>query len=117
MNFEANCRTTAMGVMPHKNPNQALELALSMDIPYWPQLPRIQFSEDMFSQLADGFPGATINHEDRHVSFDTERFSEDLINYSARMDNPNTFSLNGHNSMTYHHYLASDSIEIASLSR
>ncbi|MBT4511737.1 MAG: hypothetical protein HOC20_05970 [Chloroflexi bacterium] len=108
MNFEANCRTTAMGVMPHKDHKRALELALNLDIPYWPQLPRITFSEDMFAQLADGFPGTMTNHEDKYVSFNTERFFDDLANYSAKMDDPSAFSLNGHNSMTYHHYLDSD---------
>ena len=31
--FEARCSTTAMGIMPHSDVNQALELALSSDIP------------------------------------------------------------------------------------
>ena len=31
--FEARCSTTAMGIMPHRDVKQALELALSLDTP------------------------------------------------------------------------------------
>ncbi|MDY6911207.1 MAG: hypothetical protein SVM79_02475 [Chloroflexota bacterium] len=91
MNFEANCQTTAMGVMPHKDAERALELALGLDIPFWPQLPRAAFSDDMFAQLADGFPGATIDFDERRVEFNTARFLEELGHYSAHMDDPDYF--------------------------
>ena len=39
MKLEGNCQTTAMGIMPHTDVEKALELSLSLDIPYWPQLP------------------------------------------------------------------------------
>jgi len=108
MNFEANCMTTAMGVMPHKNPEHALELALGLDIPFWPQLPRISFSEDMFAQLADGFPGAHINLEEKRVEFDTSRFAEELGEFSARMDDNDLYTIHDRNSMTYQQYLETD---------
>ena len=38
-----NLLTTAMAVMPHKDAAAALETALSMDIPFWPQLPRLSY--------------------------------------------------------------------------
>lgn len=41
MDWEANCQTTAMGIMPHTDIERAMELVLSMDIPYWPQLPNV----------------------------------------------------------------------------
>ena len=39
MPLPRNLLTTAMGVMPHKNVDQALKLSMSLDIPFWPQLP------------------------------------------------------------------------------
>jgi len=36
MELEARCRTTAMGIMPHTDIERALELALGLDIPFWP---------------------------------------------------------------------------------
>lgn len=40
--------TTAMAVMPHRDVDRALETALSLDIPYWPQLPHVSYREDMY---------------------------------------------------------------------
>lgn len=48
MTIPGNLLTTAMAVMPHKDPNRALDAALSMDIPFWPQLPRMNYYEDMY---------------------------------------------------------------------
>ncbi len=108
MNFEANCQTTAMGVMPHKDPERALDLALSLDIPFWPQLPRATFDDDMFAQLADGFPGTSIDLEGRKVDFDTAQFFEGLGDYSVRMDDSEIFTIKKRNSLTYHRYMETD---------
>ena len=108
MDFEPNCMTTAMGVMPHKNAERALELACGLDVPFWPQLPRAMFSEDMFAQLSDGFPGTSIDLEEKRVDFDTNLFFEELSEYSAKMDDLGKFVLNGCNSITYHQYLEAD---------
>ncbi|UCG09639.1 MAG: hypothetical protein JSV83_01005 [Desulfobacterales bacterium] len=48
-----NLLTTAMAVMPHKDSTQALEVALSLDIPFWPQLPRLSYYEDMYVQASE----------------------------------------------------------------
>jgi hypothetical protein len=42
-----NLLTTAMAVMPHTDVARALELALSLDVPFWPQLPNYSYYEDM----------------------------------------------------------------------
>jgi hypothetical protein len=59
--FEANCRTTAMGIMPHRDVERALKLVLSLDIPFWPQLPHVSFYEDMYVQFSQHFPGITVD--------------------------------------------------------
>ena len=48
LNFDAGCKT-----MPHKDIARAIELALSLDIPYWPQLPNVSFYEDMYAQTSE----------------------------------------------------------------
>jgi|GEM_PF-2496599 len=45
--------TTAMAVMPHRDVDRALQSALSLDIPFWPQLPRLSYYEDMYVQAND----------------------------------------------------------------
>ncbi len=37
MTIPGNLLTTAMAVMPHKDIDRALEMALSLDVPFWPQ--------------------------------------------------------------------------------
>ena len=56
MRLQANCQTTAMGIMPHTDVERALQLALSLDIPFFPQLPNTGFYEDMYVQASQHFP-------------------------------------------------------------
>jgi len=51
MLFKVNCKTTAMGIVPHRDINRALQLTLSLDIPFWPQLPHVSYYEDMYAQF------------------------------------------------------------------
>ncbi len=41
MPIPGNLLTTAMVVMPHTEVDKALKTALSVDIPFWPQLPNL----------------------------------------------------------------------------
>ena len=52
MPIPGNLLTTAMAVMPHVDVDRALETALTMDIPFWPQLPNFSYYEDMYVQAA-----------------------------------------------------------------
>jgi hypothetical protein len=72
--FEARCSTTTMGIMPHRNVEQALELALSLDIPFWPQLPKVSLYEDMCVQTSQNFPGIVIDFDKECLGFNTSRF-------------------------------------------
>ena len=56
-----------MAILPHDQPEPALELALSLDIPFWPQLPHLSFYEDMYVQAGEHFPGILLFPEtNRH---------------------------------------------------
>jgi len=50
MSIPGNLLTTAMAVMPHTDTDRTLEMALSMDVPFWPQLPNYSYYEDMYVQ-------------------------------------------------------------------
>ena len=54
-----------MSVMPHTDIEKALELALGLDIPFWPQLPNVSFYEDMYAQTSESFPGVVIDPDDK----------------------------------------------------
>jgi len=52
MVIPGNLLTTAMAVMPHTNVERALETALSLDVPFWPQLPNYSYYAEVFSAYA-----------------------------------------------------------------
>ncbi|MDY6856337.1 MAG: hypothetical protein SWO11_16885 [Thermodesulfobacteriota bacterium] len=107
MDLKGNCRTTAMGVLPHTDPNKALDLALSLDVPFWPQLPLASFYEDMWVQTSEGFPGITVDTEHRGISFHTEKFMDELGEYAKRMAYSETYALTCHSSLLFHRFLNS----------
>jgi hypothetical protein len=106
--FEARCGTTAMGIMPHRDIERALELALSLDIPFWPQLPRVSLYEDMYVQASQSFPGIAVDSHKGRLSFDTARFEQELDAYFVKMDVPETFALTAEYSAVFHKFLSRD---------
>jgi hypothetical protein len=106
--FEARCSTTAMGIMPHRDVEQALELTLSLDIPFWPQLPKVSIYEDMYVQASQNFPGIAIDFDKARLSFDTARFQQELDAYFVKMDNPETFALTAEYSAVFHKFLSEE---------
>jgi len=106
--FEARCGTTAMGIMPHKDVDKALDLALGLDIPFWPQLPNVSLYEDMYVQTSQNFPGIEIDFEKGRLSFHTERFAEDLPDYFTKMEVPETYSLTPEYSAVFQKFLSRD---------
>ncbi len=87
--FELNRLATAIGSMPHVEPREACSLVLTYlsEIPVWPQLPRKSFTENMYVQFSEGFPGAIVENERIWVdrSLDLSKPLEQL--YSAYLEN------------------------------
>ncbi|MEJ2167307.1 MAG: hypothetical protein P8X90_17400 [Desulfobacterales bacterium] len=69
-----NLLTTAMAVLPHTDPERALKVALSMDIPFWPQLPRLSYYEDMYVQASEHFPGIVLDSDKQTLAFSMDKF-------------------------------------------
>jgi hypothetical protein len=103
--FEAQCNTTAMGIMPHRDVEKAMELALSLDIPFWPQLPKVSLYEDMYVQASQNFPGIAIDFDKERLSFNTDRFEQELDQYFAKIDNPKNFALTAEYSVVFYKFL------------
>jgi len=108
MIFEARCSTTAMGIMPHKDIDKALELALGLDIPFWPQPPNVSLYEDMYVQTSENFPGITIDFEKGRLVFKTARFEEELNDYFTKMEHPETYALTTEYSKVFKRFLSRD---------
>lgn len=103
-----NCQTTAMGILPHTSLEKALNLAFSLDIPFWPQLPKMSFYEDMYVQITEHMPGMIIDHNKGKISFSKDKFYEELPEYSEHIENLDYFRLSPYYSLTYNAFLEKD---------
>ena len=100
--------TTAMAVMPHIDVDQALNAALSLDIPFWPQLPNYNYYEDMYVQASEHFPGILLDLENRTLRFSLDKFIEEFEAAQARFDDPAYFDISPTYSVVYHRFLELD---------
>jgi len=94
--------------MPHTDAEKALDLALSLDIPFWPQLPNISFYEDMYAQASHDFPGVTINPDNGKISFNAAKFDRELNDYSHKLAESENFALSQSYASIYQGFLDKD---------
>ncbi len=95
-----------MGIMPHKDVDKALNLALGLDVPFWPQLPNVSLYEDMYVQTSEHFPGIAIDFERGRLVFSTARFQEELEDYFTKMEHPETYALTQEYSRVFKRFLS-----------
>lgn len=108
MTIPGNLLTTAMGVMPHTDVDQALKIALSLDIPFWPQLPNYSYYEDMYVQAAEHFPGILLDMENKTLRFSMDKFIEEFEETMAHFEDPDYFDVSPAYSSVYHKFLDID---------
>ncbi|MFC1811154.1 hypothetical protein ACFL03_00490 [Thermodesulfobacteriota bacterium] len=108
MTIPGNLQTTAMAVMPHTDADRALDLALSLDIPFWPQLPHLSYYEDMYVQAAEHFPGILLDIEKRTLRFSMEKFISEFEEAMAHFEEPDYFDVSQEYSAVYHRFLEMD---------
>ena len=108
MAIPGNLLTTAMAIMPHRNVNQALELVLSLDVPFWPQLPHLSYYEDMYVQASEHFPGIVLDLEKRTVRFSMEKFISEFEETMAHFNEPEYFDVSETYSAVYNRFLDLD---------
>ncbi len=108
MKLEGKCKTTAMGILPHKASSEAIKLALTLDIPFWPQLPKANFYEDMYVQVTENFPGITVDQREEKIKFNLEDFYVGLEDYVQNIDNGDYFKLSLQYSTVFREFLDRD---------
>jgi len=108
MGLPGNLLTTAMAVMPHADVDRALDIALSLDIPFWPQLPRYNYHEDMYVQASEHFPGIVLDLEKRTLRFSLEKFMNELEETMAHFEEPEYFDISDTYSVVYTKFLQMD---------
>jgi hypothetical protein len=97
-----------MAIMPHTDVVRALEKALSLDVPFWPQLPHVSYYEDMYVQASEHFPGIVLDVERRRLRFSMEKFMEELEETLGHFDEPDYFDISEGYSVVYHRFLTLD---------
>lgn len=73
--FKGNFLATGVGSLPHADARQALDLVFDcfgFHVPFWPQLPRRSFLENMYVQFGGAFPGLKIDEASKSVWVDTQ---------------------------------------------
>lgn len=108
MPIPGNLFTTAMAVMPHKDVDRALRVALSLDVPFWPQLPKVSYYEDMYVQASEHFPGIVLDLGKRTLRFSMEKFIGEYEEAMRHFDEPEYFDISETYSAVYHRFLQPD---------
>lgn len=108
VNFLSGLATTAMGILPHERAEDALDLAFSLDIPFWPQLPRVSFFEDMYVQALERFPGVVFDEARARSYIDTQRFYDELDDFFNSENDLSHFALSEKSSLVYRRFLDHD---------
>ena len=108
LRFKGELSTTAMGIMPHTDIDEAVRLALEMDVPFWPQLPRLTYFEDMYVQAMENFPGVVIDENHSRIFVDTNKFMDDLPQYLESENDEETFRLSDRHSLVYRRFLSKE---------
>lgn len=74
-NTEFNCMATIIGSVPLTDPEKAAAIVTRYlkDIPTWPQLPKRAFTENMYVQYSEGFPGAVLDRENNRFYINTSK--------------------------------------------
>jgi methionine synthase II (cobalamin-independent) len=94
--LELGCLPTAIGSMPHINPDEACSVIMKYlpDIPAWPQLPKRSPEENMINQFSEGFPGVVID-EDKIIIEPSADFESQLeqIYIDCEQDNAQKYGV------------------------
>ncbi len=90
MQNNPNCRATGIGSTPHTDSDTAVDFVLETfsDVPYWPQLPRRVFYENMYVQFTEQLPGVRTDPQDERifVQLDDDWLGQAEIFYAAFLE-------------------------------
>ncbi len=75
-----NFEPTAIGSVPFKTAKTACALIFDTfkEIPFWPQLPRRSFLENMYTQYSERLPGLVTDDKEKTIHIDTSRAASEI---------------------------------------
>jgi hypothetical protein len=90
-----NFLATGVGSLPYIEADRAANFifdSFDSDIPFWPQLPRRTFFENMYVQFCEKFPGVVIDEKGKNIKIDTTKLSyiSELEECLNKLETPDT---------------------------
>lgn len=78
--FTGRGLATGIGSLPYTAKDFACRKILQYfpQLPYWPQLPKISFRENMCVQYSEGLPGIIVNEKEEKVYLEENEFNREL---------------------------------------
>ncbi|MCK5560847.1 MAG: methionine synthase [Thermoplasmata archaeon] len=69
MKFTPNCLATGIGSLPYTDIEKACRIAIEYfpEIPFWPQLPKLSFNENMYVQYSEKIPGRVLQSDKIYI--------------------------------------------------
>jgi len=107
--LEFGCLPTAIGSMPHTNPDEACSIIMKClpGIPVWPQLPQRSPKENMIIQFSEGFPGVVIDGDKIHIEPSADFESElEQIHIDCEQDNAREYGISTEYAAGLHAFLS-----------
>ena len=107
--LEFGCLPTAIGSMPHVNPDEACSKVMKYlpDIPVWPQLPGRSPRENMVIQYSEGFPGVVVNEDKIHIEPSANFESElEQIHIDCEQDDAHKYGISPDYAAGLHAFLS-----------
>jgi hypothetical protein len=72
MTFRPNFQTTLIGSVPYSDTAETCKkIAMTIDIPIWPQMVKVTFRENMYTQYGAVLPSILIDDAAEKITFDT----------------------------------------------
>lgn len=77
---ELKLECMAIGSLPHKNLEKAMGLVRKCfsNVPFWPQLAKINKNEDMIIQFLENMPSFFIENDKTYLETESDKFFEDI---------------------------------------
>jgi len=89
--------TTGIGSLPHADAAEGTSFILDagLSAPFWPQLPKRGFLEQMIPQYAEGMPCVSVDAGEERTSFSTDAKQDELTTFYEKFlaEDPDLFPL------------------------
>jgi len=100
LDLDLTLECMAIGSLPHKDVESAMHVVKDnfSQIPFWPQLARLNKNEDMITQFLENMPGLVLNDEKIYLDNESDEFFGQLENlfmdYEEIISNPDSALIN-----------------------